>query len=530
MDLASITRREAIAHITEFMVSEEWISPDGGILSRADVWKQFAKAADDCEPNKSGHIAYKLRNETSNLSTYDRLMALMTDKALSLLASRLSPHESGTAPHDDGIADIVVMVGQMSPSDAHLFLNDLNDGERSQVLNQIDQGHRQAIAACDEPEPEPEPLGTHICPAPGCKKEISTKYFMCSEHWAKVDNADKIKINQFYRPGQEIDRNPSPLYVKAARSAIASLSRNTAKSQGADPLGHVEFLKRCMNGDGQLQALTLKQPWAYAVTSLGKDVENRTWDFPLKAGEWFAIHEGANSGYDKNGELWIDENVGPDALDGHRKGYGPGKRIVAIARYGGIQQTPSKWAIDGQRHHGIVQVQVLPSPVENVRGQQKFFGVTKGHTRLILKQFAPSCREVAVNPVAVKNVKGMTGFFSNTDFYIGRGNTKVERSPLNNPYRLAKESERPEVIAKFIEHELIPALEAQEGNIYSAISSLKMLYFNEGCLSLYCHCAPKACHGDVLVKVIEKLAAGVGVAEVTGWLRSQLPAKHETLI
>lgn len=42
-----------------------------------------------------------------------------------------------------------------------------------------------------------------------------------------------------------------------------------------------------------MRALTLKQPWAYAVTHLGKRVENRTWAPPRSiVGHDIAIHAG----------------------------------------------------------------------------------------------------------------------------------------------------------------------------------------------------------------------------------------------
>lgn len=40
-----------------------------------------------------------------------------------------------------------------------------------------------------------------------------------------------------------------------------------------------------------MKALTLIQPWAYAIAHLGKDVENRTWAPPSNLGR-FAIHAG----------------------------------------------------------------------------------------------------------------------------------------------------------------------------------------------------------------------------------------------
>ena len=49
-----------------------------------------------------------------------------------------------------------------------------------------------------------------------------------------------------------------------------------------------------------MKALSIKQPWVFAITDLGKRVENRTWPPPLYViGEYIAIH--ASKGIDSNG-------------------------------------------------------------------------------------------------------------------------------------------------------------------------------------------------------------------------------------
>ena len=42
-----------------------------------------------------------------------------------------------------------------------------------------------------------------------------------------------------------------------------------------------------------MRALTLKQPWLYAIEHLGKRVENRTWKIPYALQcQWIALHAG----------------------------------------------------------------------------------------------------------------------------------------------------------------------------------------------------------------------------------------------
>ena len=65
--------------------------------------------------------------------------------------------------------------------------------------------------------------------------------------------------------------------------------------------------------------------------------------------------------------------------------------------------------------------------------------------------------------------------------YIGRG------SPWGNPFVIGRDGPREEVIARF-EREVLPKLD---------LSPLRGK-------SLVCFCAPKACHGDVLLEAAEK--------------------------
>lgn len=63
-----------------------------------------------------------------------------------------------------------------------------------------------------------------------------------------------------------------------------------------------------------MKALTLIQPWATAIISLGKDIENRPWA-PPKAmiGQRFAIHAGAK--FDRDDAWDLQDELGEAALD-----------------------------------------------------------------------------------------------------------------------------------------------------------------------------------------------------------------------
>lgn len=59
-----------------------------------------------------------------------------------------------------------------------------------------------------------------------------------------------------------------------------------------------------------MKALSIKQPWAWAILHCGKDIENRKWNTKFR-GEFY-IHAGLS--YDDSGEVWIAEHF-PDRYD-----------------------------------------------------------------------------------------------------------------------------------------------------------------------------------------------------------------------
>jgi hypothetical protein len=59
----------------------------------------------------------------------------------------------------------------------------------------------------------------HTCHWPGCETTVPPKMWGCSKHWFKLPKAIRDRIWAAYRPGQEIDKNPSAAYIAAAQSA-----------------------------------------------------------------------------------------------------------------------------------------------------------------------------------------------------------------------------------------------------------------------------------------------------------------------
>ena len=76
------------------------------------------------------------------------------------------------------------------------------------------------------------------------------------------------------------------------------------------------------------------------------------------------------------------------------------------------------------------------------------------------------------------------------DEYIGRG------SVLGNPFIIGKDGDRVEVIAKYRDY---------IWNCLRVVRELERLSSVDHNYVLGCHCKPKACHGDVIIKAVEYL-------------------------
>lgn len=75
---------------------------------------------------------------------------------------------------------------------------------------------------------------SHTCHWPDCRKQVPPKLWGCREHWFALPKHLRDGIWRAYRPGQEIDKQPSPQYRDAARAVQAWISERNV-SEGAQP-------------------------------------------------------------------------------------------------------------------------------------------------------------------------------------------------------------------------------------------------------------------------------------------------------
>ena len=82
--------------------------------------------------------------------------------------------------------------------------------------------------------------------------------------------------------------------------------------------------------------------------------------------------------------------------------------------------------------------------------------------------------------------------------YIGRGGSqKIMRSPLHNPFVIDKENNREKVVDSF-RRESWRQLQIGKGRFYDVIEKIATELAQGKDLELVCHCAPLACHGDII--------------------------------
>jgi hypothetical protein len=60
----------------------------------------------------------------------------------------------------------------------------------------------------------------HTCHALGCSTYVHERLLMCYTHWRMVPRPLQTQVYSTYRPGQEVDKQPSAAYLRAQHAAI----------------------------------------------------------------------------------------------------------------------------------------------------------------------------------------------------------------------------------------------------------------------------------------------------------------------
>lgn len=118
--------------------------------------------------------------------------------------------------------------------------------------------------------------------------------------------------------------------------------------------------------DRAVRALSVRQPWAYAILHLGKNVENRSWRTNHRGKLW--IHASATMGPDERREA-RNLRLDPTKL--------PKGQIVGLVEVEDcVCKAKSKWAHPGMWHWILKNPRALKKPIE-FKGKVGFMLVPK---------------------------------------------------------------------------------------------------------------------------------------------------------
>lgn len=122
-------------------------------------------------------------------------------------------------------------------------------------------------------------------------------------------------------------------------------------------------------------ALTVRQPWAWAIIHAGKDVENRTW--PTKHRGPLAIHAATKMWQGGRDELHnlVAFDVPPEDELIRGAVIGVVDLVDCVPSFAIAEQSKSMWAIAGQYHWLLSNPRALSRPMP-YRGQPGLFGIS----------------------------------------------------------------------------------------------------------------------------------------------------------
>lgn len=69
----------------------------------------------------------------------------------------------------------------------------------------------------------------HECHWPDCKVQVPPAMWGCKKHWFSLPKDLQTKIWRAYRPGQEIDGNPSDEYLEVAMEVQRWIANHLAE-------------------------------------------------------------------------------------------------------------------------------------------------------------------------------------------------------------------------------------------------------------------------------------------------------------
>ncbi len=77
-------------------------------------------------------------------------------------------------------------------------------------------------------------MSEHLCHAKNCTVPVPPHLLMCFKHWTMVPRNLQKLVWRHYRPGQEIEKNPTREYLQAMEFAIEAVALKEAERLALD--------------------------------------------------------------------------------------------------------------------------------------------------------------------------------------------------------------------------------------------------------------------------------------------------------
>ena len=77
----------------------------------------------------------------------------------------------------------------------------------------------------------------HECHAIECHTPVPPSRLMCLKHWRMVPRAIQKRVWAEYRPGQEVDKQPTTEYLRIMQMAINAVAIREGKIKEGEPHG-----------------------------------------------------------------------------------------------------------------------------------------------------------------------------------------------------------------------------------------------------------------------------------------------------
>lgn len=93
-------------------------------------------------------------------------------------------------------------------------------------------------------------MAEHHCHAIGCDKKVPPARFSCRAHWYVLPQWLRNALWAVYRPGQEIDKRPTKIYILIQRRCVYEIAHREGRPEAAQVASEIGTLfKSAMAAD-----------------------------------------------------------------------------------------------------------------------------------------------------------------------------------------------------------------------------------------------------------------------------------------